>query len=441
MSMPNTVKEQSSIPVSKVQRAAKFLKTGAKVGGNYVKHYAQKVVNPSLSKEKLHKENAEDIYDSLSELKGSALKVAQMMAMDKNMLPTAYQDKFTMAQYSAPPLSYPLVVKIFKQFFDQSPDQLFDSFTQSAVNAASIGQVHQAIKGERVFAVKIQYPGVASSVRSDLKLVRPFALRLLNMNERELDHYMEEVEEKLLEETDYELEMHRGAEIASACSHIPNLAFPTYYQEMSSQRVITMDWMNGLHIKEWLQTNPTQEQKNLVGQAMWDFYHHQVHEMQQVHADPHPGNFIIQPDGRLAIIDFGCVKVIPEDFYTGYFSLIKKDLLINQEELDQVFVDLEFISNKDSIEEQAYFKGVFREMIHLLGRPFHVDSFNFADDGYFQEIFQLGDRISNDNMFRKSKQARGSKHGLYVNRTYFGLYNLLNQLRAEVVTTKPAWLA
>ena len=81
--MTDKLSEQQSIPVSKVQRAAKFISTGAKVGGNYMKHYAKKVVNPSMSKDELHKNNATDIYDSLSELKGSALKVAQMMAMDK----------------------------------------------------------------------------------------------------------------------------------------------------------------------------------------------------------------------------------------------------------------------------------------------------------------------------------------------------------------------
>src|SRR5690606_27441651 len=115
--MADKVKEQESIPVAKVQRAAKFIATGAKVGGNYVKHYAKKMVNPSLDKEELHSNNATDIYNSLSELKGSALKVAQMMSMDKNLLPRAYQDKFTMAQYSAPPLSYPLVVKTFQKYF------------------------------------------------------------------------------------------------------------------------------------------------------------------------------------------------------------------------------------------------------------------------------------------------------------------------------------
>jgi predicted unusual protein kinase regulating ubiquinone biosynthesis (AarF/ABC1/UbiB family) len=438
--MTDILKEQESIPVSKVQRAAKFIRTGAKVGGNYVKHYAKKVVNPQLTKEELHSSNASDIYDSLSELKGSALKVAQMMAMDKNMLPRAYQDKFTMAQYSAPPLSYPLVVKTFKEYFNASPESIFDTFTPSAVNAASIGQVHKATKGDKTYAVKIQYPGVASSVSSDLKLVRPFALRLLNMNERELDHYMEEVKERLLEETDYELEVKRSMEISKACSHIHNLTFPAYYEELSSPRIITMDWMRGLHIREWLQTQPDQHQKNAIGQALWDFYHYQVHVLQQVHADPHPGNFIIQEEGKLAIIDFGCVKVIPQDFYTGYFSLIKRDLLIREEELNQIFYDLEFVSDRDSEEEKKYFKAVFKEMISLLGKPFHVETFDFADDAYFQQIFQLGDRISNDKMFKKSKQARGSRHGLYINRTYFGLYNLLNQLQANISTTKPDWL-
>jgi len=434
------VKEQQSIPVSKVQRAAKFITTGAKVGGNYVRHYAKKVVNPSLSKDELHNSNAEDIYNSLSELKGSALKVAQMMSMDKNLLPRAYQDKFTMAQYSAPPLSYPLVVKTFQKYFGKSPEQLYDTFTRSAVNAASIGQVHQATKGNQKFAVKIQYPGVADSVSSDLKLVRPFALRLLNMNERELDHYMEEVEERLIEETDYKLEVVRSKEISEACSHIQDLNFPGYYVEMSSERIITMDWIEGSHIKEWLETNPSQEDRDRIGQALWDFYHHQVHNLKQVHADPHPGNFIIQKDGKLGIIDFGCVKVIPEDFYHGYFSLIKKDLLLNQEELDEIFYNLEFISDKDSEEEKTFFKGIFREMISLLGKPFHVESFDFANDAYFEQIFQLGDRISNDKMFRKSRQARGSRHGLYINRTYFGIYNILNQLQANIKTTKPDWL-
>src|SRR6478609_9150433 len=130
------MKEFDRIPTSKVQRASKFISTGAKIGTNYLKHYGRKLMNSEVTKDELHNENASDIYNSLSELKGSALKVAQMLSMDKNLLPTAYQQKFAMAQYSAPPLSFPLVVKTFQSHFGKGPLDLFETFTHKAINAA-----------------------------------------------------------------------------------------------------------------------------------------------------------------------------------------------------------------------------------------------------------------------------------------------------------------
>jgi len=434
------MKEQSRIPTSKVQRASRFVRTGAKVGGNYVKYYAKKAFNPEHTRETLHSDNAEDIYEGLSELKGSALKVLQMMSMDKNLLPTAYGDRFAMAQYSAPPLSYPLVVKTFIKHFGKSPEKLYDTFSKNAKNAASIGQVHEATLNDRTLAVKIQYPGVADSVSSDLKIVKPFAIRLFNINERDLDHYMEEVESKLLEETDYELELSRSVEISQQCTHIDNLYFPKYYPELSSDKIITMDWLEGKHMKEFLQTNPSQEVRDMIGQALWDFYDFQIHSLHQVHADPHPGNFLMREDGTLGIIDFGCVKVIPEDFYQKYFKLIRKDMLVNDNELDEIFYDLKFINDQDSEQDKKLFKGIFIEMIQLLGKPFHHDEFDFADDTYFQQIFALSEKVSNMKEVRESRTARGPRDALYINRTYFGLYNLLNALQAKVVTRKPEWL-
>lgn len=434
------MKEQSKIPVGKVSRAARFVKTGAKVGGNYLKHYGRKLTDPGSSREQLDRDNAADIYSSLSELKGSALKVAQMLAMDKNMLPTAYQDKFAMGQYSAPPLSYPLVVKTFRSAFGKSPDQVYDSFSHAAANAASIGQVHKATKGGKELAVKIQYPGVSESVRSDLKLVKPFALRLFGLNEKELDQYMEEVESKLLEETDYRLEVERSQKISKACGSIPNVTFPKYYKDLSADRIITMDWLEGSHIKEFLATAPTQEVRDSIGQAMWEFYHHQIHNLREVHADPHPGNFLMRADGTLGIIDFGCVKEIPDDFYEGYFRLMSKDLINDDEELMPLLYGLNFIYEDDTPEEKVMYISLFKEMTMLLGKPFHGDQFDFADDSYFDQIYALSERLSNMKELRNSKHPRGSRHGLYINRTYFGLYQLLNMLQAKVKTTKPDWL-
>jgi len=159
------MKTIDKIAVTKIQRATKLVSTGAKVGVNYLKYYGDKLVNTEVeAKERLNKNNAEDIYDGLKQLKGSALKVAQMLSMEKSILPQAYVEKFSLAQFSVPPLSPPLVLKTFKKYFGKSPDDLFDSFNTTSVNAASIGQVHLAVKDGKKLAVKIQYPGVAQSI-------------------------------------------------------------------------------------------------------------------------------------------------------------------------------------------------------------------------------------------------------------------------------------
>lgn len=435
------MKEQDRIPVGKVSRAAKFVGTGARVGSNYVKYYSKKMVNRGTTRDELDESNARDIYDSLSQLKGSALKVAQMLAMDKNMLPTAYQQQFALGQYSAPPLSYPLVIKTFRETLGKMPQDVYDTFTKNSVNAASIGQVHQATKDGKKLAVKIQYPGVAESVRSDLKLVKPFALRLFGLNEKELSQYMAEVEEKLLEETDYELEVRRSMEISERCSHIPGLFFPKYYPELSGPRIITMDWLQGKHLKEFLVTNPDQETRNKLGQILWDFYDHQIHKLNQVHADPHPGNFLLREDGTMGVIDFGCVKEIPEDFYEVYFKLMSAQVVTDDKELLPILDNLKFLHPDDTPQERKLFISVFKEMTTLLGKPFHAHTFDFADDKYFNAIYELSERLSKMKELKNSKHARGSRHGLYINRTYFGLYQLLNELGAKVTTTKPNWLA
>lgn len=434
------MKEQTSIPTTKVARAGQFMKAGIKVGGNYIKHYSKRLVNPDLSRDELHQDNAADIYGALSELKGSALKMAQMLSMDRGLLPTAYSSKFAMSQYSAPPLSGPLVVKTFRTYFGKSPSEMFDKFDINSMNAASIGQVHMAWKDGKKLAVKIQYPGVADAVTSDLRIAKPLAVRLLNLDERQIDRFMGEVESKLLEETDYDLELRRSVEISEACAHIEGLVFPKYYPELSSKRILTMDWLEGLHLKEFLATNPTQEARNRIGQLLWDFYDHQIHTLRQVHADPHPGNFLMRPDGTMGVIDFGCVKVIPDYYYDNYFRLINPDTIQDRVLTDEIFMNLEFLVEQDNPKDRKFFSDLFVQMIEMLGAPFAVDTFDFGDDNYFTKVYAFADELSKLEELRSSKVVRGSQDGLYVNRTYYGLYALLNELKAVVVTNKPAWL-
>lgn len=426
------MKTVDKIPSSKIQRASKIMSTGVKVGGNYLKYYSKKFVNSETTKDELNESNAEDIYDSLKSLKGSALKVAQMLSMEKNILPKAYVDKFSLSQFQVPPLSAPLVRKTFKHYFGDTPESLFDSFDAQSVAAASIGQVHKATKDGKQLAIKIQYPGVAESISSDLRMVKPIAIKMFNINGKDSDKYFKEIENKLLEETDYLQEVAQSKEITNACGHIPDLRFPMYYEELSGERIITMDWMNGVHLAEFTKSNVDKGKADKVGQALWDFYMFQIHHLRKVHADPHPGNFLVDEDANLIAIDFGCVKVIPDDFYVPYFELAKPENIDHPETFSKKMYELEILKKEDTKEELAFFTEMFHEMLRLLTKPFHGEEFDFAGREFLDEIGELSIRYSKATELRKMNGNRGSQHFIYINRTFFGLYSLMHDLGAKV---------
>ncbi|MDX2002877.1 MAG: AarF/ABC1/UbiB kinase family protein [Chitinophagales bacterium] len=431
------MKEYEKIPTSKIERATKFLTTGAKVGGNFVKHYTKKAFDPSLSRDELDKKNAEDIFNSLSELKGGALKVMQMISMDKNTLPTEYAKKFAEAQYKAPALSYPLVVKTFQQYFGKGPTEIFESFSKNAIHAASIGQVHEATLNGKKLAVKVQYPGVADSLTADLKIVKPLASTLFNIRQQDVEHYMEEVTGRLIEETDYENELRQGSEIAEKCKDIENVRFPTYYPTLSNKKVLTMDWLDGMHLDKFIKENHPQETKNKVGQALWDFYNFQIHQLRQVHADPHPGNFLIQLKGndvQLGILDFGCVKRLPDDFYNDFVKMLDKSILDDESRLEEVFLKLSFINENDTAEEKAFFFNLSKTILTMLTKPVYDGKFNFGDKAYFKRITDYGQEVARMKEVRNTKYARGPRDGIYLGRVYFGLYNILQELEATIDT-------
>lgn len=432
---------QEHIPTSKVQRASRFFKTGAKVGANYVKHYSKKLVNPELSRDELDKKNAEDIFESLTELKGSALKVAQMLSMDKNALPAEYLKKFANAQYSAPALSYPLVVKTFKQYFRKGPDELFDTFSKNAVHAASIGQVHEATLNGKRLAVKVQYPGVADSISTDLRMVKPIAQRVLGMTDAETRHYMDEVEARLVEETDYIKEMREAQSISAEFTGHSSLLFPNYYADLSAERILTMDWVDGTHLDKYLETDPAQDTVNHLGQTLWDFYDKQIHELKRVHADPHPGNFLITDDHKICILDFGCVKYLPDDFYKDFVDLFDPTLQNDPQRLKEHMYNMRFLFEEDSEEVKQILYDLLKKMLGLIGKPVYEKRFDFGNEEYYQTIFDQSERMARGKTLWKAGAARGPKDGIYVSRVYFGLYTMLHTMKAEIdTTTRANWV-
>jgi len=411
--------------------------SGAKIGVNYLKYSSKKILTGKDDKEWFHEKTAAETYSTFSKLKGAPLKLAQMLSMDRNLIPEQYADEFSKAQYSAPPLSYPLVVKTFQQEVGSPPSQLFDEFSKSAVAGASIGQVHKARIGSDDYAVKVQYPGVADSLHSDLAIVKPIAMRLFQLDANAIDPYLNEIEARLLEETDYVLERQRSEELIAKSKHLPHTKFPSFFANLSSRRILTMSWVDGLPLDKYANSGASAAEKTKIAQTLWDFYHHQIHGLRVFHADPHPGNFLIQ-DKDLWVLDFGCVKELPEDFYEKYFKLMDPDVRNSRDTFLSLLRSLDLILDTDSPEDIAKLHSVFSESIELLSRPFSDETFDFGDESYFQELADFGEKTRLDQHLQSLNSARGSAHALYLNRTYFGLYNLVGSLNATIKTTMPS---
>jgi predicted unusual protein kinase regulating ubiquinone biosynthesis (AarF/ABC1/UbiB family) len=270
------------------------------------------------NKEQSHEEIADIIFDALGELKGVSVKIAQQVALGMPFLHPAYLEKISKSFNAIPTINKALVRKIIKTELGTYPQDAFDSFEMEAFGAASLGQVHLATLDNEKLAVKVQYPGIKKSIESDISLIH-FGLKRFAKG-KNVDHIIDEIEARLYEEVDYELE-------AENCSFFrehmknENIIIPQVYPALSSSKVLTTSYLEGLDFESFLASNPSQEDKNAYAQLIFDSFFYSLYTFKRIHADPNPGNFLFLEGGKLGLIDFGGVKQIDDDFLQGYNAL------------------------------------------------------------------------------------------------------------------------
>ncbi len=421
----------SDFPSSKYERGKIIAKTGLKVGTNYAQRYLKNKVSGKVEDDRsFHQENAKEVFKEFTKLRGTALKIAQGMSMDQGLLPDEFAEVMSQAQYSVPPINKALVRSIIKRELGGYPEQLFASFDATAFAAASIGQVHKAeLKDGRRVAIKIQYPNVRDTIDSDLVMAKGFAKRLVKKGSN-IDPYFDEIRNTLLLETDY---LHEGQQIehfSKRFTHI-NVVTPQWIEEYSTSKVLCMTFLDGRHLNEFIAENPTQEQRNHFGQLLWDFFHEQIIDHDYIHADTHPGNFLFMNDGRLGVIDFGCVKKFPVKFFRDYLELLPTHLKNDDAAIRSLFERLEVLkqNSTDGDADQPYFE--FAKNYGLtFSRPYTQEVFDFGDPDFDNTIrhFTKDAPLSNE--------PRGNKHFIYTTKVHVGLYNLLIKLKAQINTKK-----
>lgn len=423
----------NDFPSSKFDRGKIFAKTGLKLGTNYAKRYVKNKVGKKESADetsKFHSDNARQVFNEFSKLRGTALKIAQQLSLDQGVLPDEFADVMSDAQYSVPPINKALARSIIKKELGNYPENLFAEFNPEAVAAASIGQVHEAClkSGEKV-AIKIQYPNVRNTIDSDLSLAKSLLKRFVKKG-ADLTEYFDEIKKTLLEETNYEQEA-EYLEYFYGRFDQDYIVTPKLYKEYSTKKVLTMSFVEGQHLKEFLNDNPTPEERNRYGQLLWDFFHDQVEQRDFIHADTHPGNFMITPDEKLGVIDFGCVKKFPITFTRNYMSLLPRHLEKDEDEIRELYIQLNIIKADpdDPVKEEYFFK-YCKKYGDIFAQPYQDDSFDFGSTDFNKKIKRFAKNAPVMN------EPRGDKNFLFSTRMHTGLYNLLVKLEAVVDTRR-----
>ncbi|MBO6575198.1 MAG: AarF/ABC1/UbiB kinase family protein [Rhodothermales bacterium] len=378
----------------------------------------------------MHRQNAQDMFKELSKLRGTALKFAQGMSMDPGLIPAEFIEVMSQAQYSVPPMNAALVRRLVRKALGAPVEELYASFEPNAVAAASIGQVHRAtLHDGRVVAVKVQYPNVRETIDADLTIARGIASRVAKGN---VDPFIEEIRDMMLLETDY-LQEGRNIEFFAEQYNDDEVVTPRWIPDLSSQSVLTMTFVEGRHIKPFLEANPSRERRNHFGQLLFDFSHRQVASgLNTIHADFHPGNFLFQDDGRLGVIDFGCVKTLPDAFMHDFLRVFRAQLEGDEDLLRTLYFRLDILNPNHDQELQDKIFAFFLKMGELIVAPYREGSFDFGRTEFAEQVKAIG----TEAMQFREREVIGSPHFVFVNRVVFGLLSMLSKLGAVVETQR-----
>ncbi len=422
-----------TVPEGKFRRSAITGASAAKVG---LKHLGYLGSSPFISNHQKNQRKSDHeeemgkiIIGALSQLRGTALKLGQMLSMEKDFFPENIRKELMKACHQVVPLNKAHVRKMVKSEFGVAPTSLFKEFDSNAFAAASLGQVHQAElpTGENV-AVKIQYPGIGSSIKSDITMIKRLLGGLsistpLVPPKKFINKVLGEMEVRLNEEVDYIIEA-KNTEWFSQNLSIPGIVVPTVHQEFSSEKMITTSMLEGVHLKQWLESNPSQAERNEAGQKLFDLFIHQVFDLKCIHADPHPGNYLFQKDGSIAMIDYGCIKKLEPEFLKIITRLYSNDET-------KVF---EAYSEFNIISDMSY--GEFSEKFYPIIKPIHKYIISPLNQSPFDFSKIKGLEMKDHKGFYKiAKKFRDlNQDQIYFDRTYLGLINMLREIGAVVKT-------
>lgn len=423
--------DENEIPVGKLARSRVAGVTAARIGAKKLGLQAKR---PFLSREsyeiqkaKNDDDVAEVLFQGLSKLRGTALKIAQILSLELGVLPDAYRKQLYKSHYQVPPLNRALIRRLMIAEFGRPPEEVFAEFEPEAFAAASLGQVHRARTrdGERV-AVKVQYPGIGSALANDIAMVKQFVTPLFKTEY--VTDVMGEIDRRLTEEIDYELER-RNTQWFHDNAKVPGVAVPRTLEAYSTKLVLATELIEGSHVEKWLATNPSQEDRDHRAQLIYDFFMRTAFELGRLHADPNPGNYVFRDDGTMAVIDFGSIKVLPPGFPEALAGVWRTHIHPEnaRNEAIERYAQLG-LAHGDRDKIAAFYDRHLKPFGHWISVPFNEERCDF---GARPEICaEIGSTMR--TMLGQRELEGFTTHTVILDRNIYGLFRLFTEMKARV---------
>lgn len=411
---------------SRLARAAQLGLTVAKASRHFVedaKKIAQKanVQDILVSTQKLAA--VKELVESMGEMKGAVMKIGQMISITDDLaLPPEISAIFKKLQKDAPPMDNRQITNVFKREFGKRPEEIFSDFDRKAIAAASIGQVHKAkISNNIEVAVKVQYPKIAQTIKSDVKNIESLkkGLNVIFKDMPKIDHIIEEAKNALIEECDYLREAKQQIEYKDLNSEFDFLKIPIVYPKYSSKAILTTELCHGDHFDESLRYG--QEIRDLLCLQLFTMHIKNFFQKGLLHVDPQEGNYLFD-QSKIILLDFGAVKKFDQNFIYSYALLTYAVRVDNIEIFNKAAINL----------------GILRkETLHELSTPYYKLSKKFylpflSEDKSKIPLFNFMQEFQETIKTIKGKTAP-HKDFLMLDRANLGLYSKLKRWQGEVL--------
>lgn len=381
------------IPTSRFKRALSMGTMGARVTASTLAGKLGSMVLPGTRDKRdeilkaAYVKNAEMVVDTLGKLKGASLKLGQLLSADPELLPPEFSEVMSSLQRSAPPMTYETVRAQIEAAYDRPMETLFSYFDPEPVGSASIGQVHRARldTGEEV-AVKVQYPRVAESLESDMKTLKSMmTYGRAVIEKKRLNAYLEEVRNVVLTEADYRIEAENLARFHELTLTRKGVRSPRPFMDLARKTVVVMEFMEGRPFEEALREMDDLERRDKILLEWIGLYSWMFHELHELHADPHPGNFLLGDDDHIVMLDFGCVKKFDPEFTDLFLDVLDACWQKDNSRALRHYVELGFgTKGNEGGRLDAELMGEYNGIVlapFMTDEPFEFASWSPAKDG------------------------------------------------------------